>query len=118
MQPNFSIENSKSASTGGVVLFVGFDKTRVYPVYLLGEDVMGLEHFVQDTIEEFCAEFIEQPYIYYTEHGLHARVYLMLYNNLPKSNRYLYFNNEEVCIIQKNILLRMIWEEVEGRTEI
>ncbi len=31
-----------------------------------------IENIVKDTIKEFCHEFLQSPYICYTEHGLHA----------------------------------------------
>jgi len=62
---------------------------------------MGIELFVKETIEEFCAEFIRHPYLCYTEHGQNARFYSMLYNKLPRSKRYINFNYEDICVIQK-----------------
>jgi hypothetical protein len=35
---------------------------------------------VGQTIREFCLGFLDSPYLCYTEHGLHALLYTMLYN--------------------------------------
>ena len=50
---------------------------------------------------EFCKEFIEHPYLCYTEHGLHALFFARLYEKLPKSMRYFDFHKHRVCVIQK-----------------
>lgn len=50
---------------------------------------------------QFCLEFIEDPYLCYTEHGLHALFYTMLYNALPTDQRYTTWHDHKVCIVQK-----------------
>lgn len=62
---------------------------------------MKTEEFVKEAIEQFCLEFVKKPYLCYTEHGLHARFYLTLYNLLPGDRRYINFHNEDVCVVQK-----------------
>jgi hypothetical protein len=57
----------------------------------------------KETIREFICEFIEHPYLCYTEHGQHARFYQMLYKALEPSQRYLTpdWHSQKVCVIQK-----------------
>lgn len=52
-------------------------------------------------IEDFCTEFVNSPYLCYTEHGLHARFYCLLYNALPANQRYIEWNGKKICVIQK-----------------
>lgn len=56
---------------------------------------------VTKTIERFCREFLEHPYLCYTEHGLHARFYSMLYDALPPEKRYGEIDRKRVCLLQK-----------------
>jgi len=56
---------------------------------------------VEETIRKFICEFIEHPYLCYTEHGQHARFYQMLYEALDPSQRYLTCMGQKVCVIQK-----------------
>lgn len=56
---------------------------------------------VRQTIIQFCAGFIEDPYLCYTEHGQHALFYTMLYNALPEERRYTTFRGKRMCVIQK-----------------
>lgn len=56
---------------------------------------------VKETILEFICEFIEKPYLCYTEHGQHARFYQMLYEALDPTQRYLTCMDQKVCAIQK-----------------
>jgi hypothetical protein len=56
---------------------------------------------VRQIARQFCLEFIQCPYLCYTEHGLHARFYTMLYNALPADQRYTTWHNHKVCVIQK-----------------
>jgi hypothetical protein len=52
-------------------------------------------------IEDFCTEFVNFPYLCYTEHGLHARFYCLLYNALPTNQRYIEWKGMKICVIQK-----------------
>lgn len=63
--------------------------------------MVEVETIVRDTIEEFCFEFLDSPYLCYTEHGLHALFFNRLYKNLPAESRYSIWNGQKVCIIQK-----------------
>ena len=50
---------------------------------------------------DFCAEFVKNPYLCYTEHGLHALFYTKLYNALTPEERYTEWADHRVCVIQK-----------------
>ncbi|OGN94758.1 MAG: hypothetical protein A2Z71_05930 [Chloroflexi bacterium RBG_13_50_21] len=56
---------------------------------------------IRKTITEFCQDFIDYPYLCYTEHGQHALFYTMLYNGIPEEQRYITYINQKVCILQK-----------------
>jgi hypothetical protein len=62
---------------------------------------MKMLEVIRKAIVEFCQNFIAHPYLCYTEHGQHALFYSMLYNVIPKEQRYIICNNQKVCIIQK-----------------
>ena len=55
----------------------------------------------EKTLAEFCKEFIRDPYLCYTEHGLHALFFARLYNAFPEECRYFDFEGRKVCVIQK-----------------
>jgi hypothetical protein len=66
--------------------------------------MMSVKDKVEQTIEKFICEFIEHPYLCYTEHGQHARFYHMLYEALDPGERYITWPNtmgQKVCVIQK-----------------
>lgn len=52
-------------------------------------------------IKDFCIEFVKSPYLCYTEQGLHARFYCILYNAIPKGQRYINWEGKRICVIQK-----------------
>jgi hypothetical protein len=56
---------------------------------------------VNQIAKQFTLEFVRNPYLCYTEHGLHALFYTKLYNALPPDQRYSTWNNQKVCVIQK-----------------
>ena len=56
---------------------------------------------VRHITKKFTLEFIRNPYLCYTEHGLHALFYTMLFNALHPNQRYTTWNNQKVCVIQK-----------------
>jgi len=58
----------------------------------------GLVHSV---LRDFCLEFYSEPYLCYTEHGLHALFFSRLYDALPEDRRYFEWNGQKVCAIQK-----------------
>jgi hypothetical protein len=56
---------------------------------------------VRKTILSFCLEFVETPYLCYTEHGQHALFYNQLFQAIPKEMRYLEWKGQKVCVVQK-----------------
>ena len=56
---------------------------------------------IRQTITYFCKEFIDHPYLCYTEHGQHALFYSKLYAALPEGQRYITCQQQKVCTIQK-----------------
>lgn len=56
---------------------------------------------IRVTLKEFCLDFVRNPYKCYTEHGLHALFYTMLYNALPEEQRFITWGNKTVCVLQK-----------------
>lgn len=56
---------------------------------------------IHQVAEQFTLEFIAHPYLCYTEHGMHARYYSMLYNALPVEERYFQLGNQRICVLQK-----------------
>ncbi len=55
----------------------------------------------RQTLEHFTTEFLHNPYLCYTEHGLHARFYAQLYDALTPDQRYLTWQSQRVCVVQK-----------------
>ena len=62
---------------------------------------MKMLELIRKTIIKFCQDFVNNPYLCYTEHGQHALYYSMLYKAIPEEQRYIICNNQKVCIIQK-----------------
>jgi len=56
---------------------------------------------VRQTIIQFCLEFIENPYLCYTEHGQHAMFYTMLYNDPLLKQQNTTWKGKKLCVIQK-----------------
>jgi hypothetical protein len=56
---------------------------------------------IRTTIIDFCLDFVRNPYLCYTEHGLHALFYTMLYNATPEEQRLIPWENRKVCTFQK-----------------
>ena len=50
---------------------------------------------------EFTCEFTQDPYLCYTEHGQHAYFYNQLFSAIPGEERFTYFQDQRVCILQK-----------------
>lgn len=63
--------------------------------------MVGQVEIVRRTISEFCLEFIEEPYLCYTEHGLHALFFTKLFNAFPEDDRYVRWLGNQVCVVQK-----------------
>jgi hypothetical protein len=62
---------------------------------------MQIHPIIHKIAKDFTLEFIANPYLCYTEHGLHALFYTMLFNALPAEQRYTQWGNKKVCVIQK-----------------
>lgn len=60
-----------------------------------------IDDIIKGTIKEFCLEFLQSPYLCYTEHGLHALFYCRLYSTVPENEGYIQWEGKRVCIIQK-----------------
>jgi len=56
---------------------------------------------VRTVAADFCTEFVKNPYLCYTEHGLHALFYTKLHNALAPAERYTEWAGHRVCVIQK-----------------
>src|SRR5262245_31346078 len=56
---------------------------------------------IRPTLIDFCKEFVDSPYLCYTEHGLHARFHERLYNAFSESERYTHCNGQQLCVVQK-----------------
>jgi hypothetical protein len=56
---------------------------------------------VSAVLKDFCVEFYSEPYICYTEHGLHTLFFSRLYDALPENKRFFEWNGRKVCAIQK-----------------
>lgn len=54
-----------------------------------------------DVSEKFCREFVSNPYLCYTEHGLHALFYTRLFSAIPDKARYIEYRDHKVCVVQK-----------------
>ncbi len=63
----------------------------------------SLYNKVESTLEILLREFIDHPYLCYTEHGLHALIFQRLFCELSEQERYVSFpdSNTRVCRIQK-----------------
>jgi hypothetical protein len=62
---------------------------------------MNKIEMVRKAILSFCKEFVETPYLCYTEHGQHARFYSQVYQTIPEIMRYLLWKGKKVCVVQK-----------------
>lgn len=56
---------------------------------------------VRRIARQFAQEFVENPYLCYTEHGLHALFFTRLYNALPGELQYAEWKGQKVCLVQK-----------------
>jgi len=62
---------------------------------------MNILEIVYQTIAAFCVEFVDHPYLCYTEHGQHALFYTKLYSALPEELRYATWQQQKICVLQK-----------------
>jgi hypothetical protein len=65
------------------------------------KEAAALVDVVRRVVRQFCLEFVEHPYLCYTEHGLHALLFSRIYDALPRSQRYTYWGGHKVCVVQK-----------------
>jgi len=49
----------------------------------------------------FCKEFLDYPYLCYTEHGQHCRFAARLYEVIPAGERYQTLGGHRMCRVQK-----------------
>ena len=56
---------------------------------------------LKQCIKDFCKEYIKNPYLCYTEHGIHALFFTRLFNTLSPDQRYFPWKNFQMCTIQK-----------------
>ena len=54
----------------------------------------------RDELEGFCHEFLDHPYLCYTEHGLHSRFASRLYRAMPDGQQDLTVGYR-ICRVQK-----------------
>lgn len=54
-----------------------------------------------ETARRFCTEFLDYPYLAYTEHGLHALFFSRILAALPESSRYSDWQDKRFCVVQK-----------------
>ncbi|MFC1936765.1 hypothetical protein ACFLYP_03770 [Chloroflexota bacterium] len=62
---------------------------------------MSQVEIVRQTIQKFTLEFIENPYLCYTEHGIHALFYTKLFNAFREEDIFADWLGNRICIIQK-----------------
>lgn len=55
---------------------------------------------IRDIIQEFCVDFISNPYFCYTEHGLHALFLSRVLERIPSDCRYFPWDKQQVCVAQ------------------
>jgi hypothetical protein len=60
-----------------------------------------MKNAIRQVVIDFCIDFVENPYLCYTEHGQHALFFARLYNAMPEERRYTSWKGEKVCVIQK-----------------
>ncbi|MGG1400167.1 hypothetical protein ABE288_20445 [Bacillus salipaludis] len=63
--------------------------------------MLEVNSIVNSSIEQFCKDFIDNPYLCYTEHGIHAYFYNILFQNLAPEQRYIDIGSHKVCVLQK-----------------
>ena len=56
---------------------------------------------LEQTLQDFCRSFLANPYLCYTEHGLHALFYAQLFNALPPEQQFFELGGQKVCVLQK-----------------
>ena len=59
--------------------------------------------------------FLRNPYLCYTEHGLHTLYYTQLFNALTPEQRYLSWAGQQVCVLQKAKRSRRDWSNASAQ---
>ena len=62
---------------------------------------MNKLEIIHKTITDFCIDFVNNPYLCYTEHGQHALFYTKLYTAFPETELYDMWQQQKVCLLQK-----------------
>ncbi|HEX7974139.1 MAG TPA: hypothetical protein VF498_07010, partial [Anaerolineales bacterium] len=63
--------------------------------------MVNLNELTRQCLASFCFEFLKEPYLAYTEHGLHALFFNQFFCALPETQRYFYWEGHKVGTIQK-----------------
>jgi len=63
--------------------------------------MFDLRPTIESALVDFCNEFVKDPYLSYTEHGLHAQFYHELSTKLPKDQMTGVLENKTFNVIQK-----------------
>lgn len=66
-----------------------------------GSRTMRHAEIVNETLEALTREFVTNPYLCYTEQGLHAMFFCMLFNRIPPEERYAQLEDKKVSVVQK-----------------
>jgi hypothetical protein len=102
-QPQFNAPVQRVRSKlSGLDVFYGLSSLRWRVLW--GETIMAsidVVSLTRTTLINFCKEFIQSPYLCYTEHGLHALFFAQLFDLLPAEYRYAELAGQRFCTIQK-----------------
>ena len=65
--------------------------------------MMEIRDLVDREIRKFCFDFVERPYLCYTEHGIHALFYHQLYMAIERDGRnpVVRWSGPDICAVQK-----------------
>ena len=66
-----------------------------------GEIMLALDEFLRGELTDYALTFIRNPYLCYTEHGLHALFYATAFSRLDPEQRYAEWFGQKVCVLQK-----------------
>lgn len=56
---------------------------------------------IRESLQNLCFEFVESPYLAYTEHGVHALFYQRLLDAIPENRRYVDWLEQHTLVVQK-----------------
>jgi hypothetical protein len=63
--------------------------------------MVALDEFLRRDLTDFTLTFVRDPYLCYTEHGLHALFYASAFSRLDPEQRYAEWLGQKVCVLQK-----------------